>query len=184
MYDPFYLRLNKPVTKLEELKGIKMRTSALYDRFMKKLGMIPVTVKFGETFTALERGLVDGFGFSTLGPADWGWLKHCKYIIDIPFYTRQNVLILMNLDVWNSLSKEIQDKIMDITIKFEPEMVVYFKEELKKEWKRYDEMGIIKIKFSPEENKKYYDAAYEAEWADLEKKVPDLVPTLKRLTGN
>jgi hypothetical protein len=45
-------------------------------------------------------------------------------------------------------------------------------------------MGIQRIKFSPEENKKYYDMAYEAEWEDLQKKVPALVPTLKKLTGN
>jgi len=45
-------------------------------------------------------------------------------------------------------------------------------------------MGIKRIKFSPEDTKTYLDAAYNAEWEDLEKKVPDLVPTMKRLTGN
>ena len=184
LYDPFYLRINKPIKAIDELEGVKMRTAALYDRMMKKLGIVPVTVKFGETFTALERGLVDGFGWATLGPADWGWLDHCKYIIDIPFYTRQNTLILMNLDVWNELDKKIQDKIMDITIAFEPEMEAYFKKKIAEEWKRYDEMGIVRIKFSPEDTKKFLDAAYGAEWEDLEKKVPDLVPTLKKLTGN
>ncbi|MCP4021184.1 MAG: hypothetical protein GY729_05030 [Desulfobacteraceae bacterium] len=184
LYDPFYLRVNKPVKSLEDLKGIKMRTSALYDRFMKKLEMVPVTVKFGDTFTSLERGLVDGFGFATLGPRSWGWLKNCEYIIDIPFYTRQNTLILMNLEVWNGLDKTVQNKIMDITIKFEPEMEAYFKEEIKKEWKKYDEMGIKRIKFSPAENKSYYETAYEAEWEDLSKKVPALVSDLKKLTGN
>ena len=184
LHDPFYLRVNKPVKTIEDLKGVKMRTSALYDRFMKKLGMIPVTVKFGDTFTSLERNLVQGFGFATLGPRDWGWLKNCKYIIDIPFYTRQNTLILMNLDVWNGLEKSVQDKIMDITIKFEPEMVAHFEAQIKEEWKKYDEIGIKRIKFTPAENKKYYEAAYEAEWEDLTKKVPALVPDLKRLTGN
>jgi TRAP-type C4-dicarboxylate transport system substrate-binding protein len=151
---------------------------------MKKMGIIPVSVSYGEIYTALERGLVDGFGWSTLGPADSGWLKHCKYVIDIPFYTRQNTLILMNLDVWNGLGKATQDKITMVTEKFEPEMVAYFKKKLEEEWKRYDEMGIVRIKFSPEENKKYLDMAYEAEWEDLEKKIPDLVPTLRKLTGN
>jgi TRAP-type C4-dicarboxylate transport system substrate-binding protein len=185
LYDPFYLRINKPIKTIDELKGVKMRTAALYDRFMKKLGIVPVTVKFGETYTALERGLVDGFGFATLGPRDWGWLKHCKYIIDIPFYTRQNTFMLMNLeDVWNGLTKRTQDQIMDITVKFEPEMVAYFKEKIAEEWKIYDETGIKRIKFSPEDTEKYLDAAYSAEWEDLEKKVPDLVPTLKKLTGN
>ncbi|MBW2027628.1 MAG: TRAP transporter substrate-binding protein DctP [Deltaproteobacteria bacterium] len=184
LYDPFYLRINRPVKKLDDLRGVKMRTAALYDRFMKKIGIIPVTVKFGETYTALERGLVDGFGWSTLGPADWGWLKYCKYIIDIPFYTRQNTLILMNLDVWNGLDKMTQQMIKDITVKFEPEMVAYFKKKIMEEWKRYDQMGIIRIKFSPEDTNRFLDAAYSAEWEDLEKKVPDLVRTLKRLTGN
>ena len=184
LYDPFYLRINKPIKSINDLKGIKMRTSALYDRFMKKIGIVPVTVKFGETFTALERGLVDGFGFATLGPADWGWLENCKYIIDIPFYTRQNTLILMNLGVWDGLDKAVRDKIMDITVDFEPEMVDYFKNEIAKEWERYDKLGIKKIHFSPAEEQQYLDAAYSAEWEDLEKKVPDLVPELKKLTGN
>lgn len=184
LYDPFYLWINKPVKNIDELKGVKMRTSALYDRFMKKIDIVPVTVPFGETFTALERGLVDGFGWPTLGPADFGWTDHCKYIIDIPFYTRQNTLILMNLDEWNNLAKPVQDEIMAITVKFEPEMIAYFKEQIAKEWKRYDEMGIKRIKFSPEDTQKYLDAAYGAEWEDLEKKVPDLVPTLKKLTCN
>jgi len=73
---------------------------------------------------------------------------------------------------------------MDITVKFEPEMEAYFKKQIKEEWKKYDEIGIKRIKFTPSENKKYYDAAYEAEWEDLSKKVPELVPDLKRLTGN
>jgi L-alanine-DL-glutamate epimerase-like enolase superfamily enzyme len=90
----------------------------------------------------------------------------------------------MNLDVWNGLGKATQDKITMVTEKFEPEMVAYFKKKLEEEWKRYDEMGIVRIKFSPEENKKYLDMAYEAEWEDLEKKIPDLVPTLRKLTGN
>jgi TRAP-type transport system periplasmic protein len=184
LYDPFYLRINHEIDSIDDLKGVKMRTSALYDRFMKKIGIVPVTVPFGETFTALERGLVDGFGFATLGPADWGWLENCKYIIDIPFYTRQNTLILMNLGVWNGLDPLIRKRIMTITTAFEPEMVAYFKTKIAAEWERYDKMGIQKIRFPPEEEKEYLDAAYSAEWEDLEKKVPDLVPALKELTGN
>ena len=151
---------------------------------MRIIYPIPVSVPFGETFTALERGLVDGFAWSMLGPADLGWTDHCKYIIDIPFYTRQNTLILMNLDVWNGLDSSVQKKIMDITVKFEPEMVAYFKEQIKKEWEKYDKIGIKRITFSPAETEEYLNAAYGAEWADLEKKVPDLVSTLKKVTCN
>ena len=65
LYDPFYLYVKKPVKGIDELKGLKMRTAAKYDKMMLKLGMVPVTVQFGETYTALQRGVVDGFGWST-----------------------------------------------------------------------------------------------------------------------
>lgn len=184
LYDPFYLWINRPVKGLADLKGVKMRTSALYDRFMKKIGIVPVTVPFGETFTALERGLVEGFGWPTLGPADFGWTDNVKYVIDIPFYTRQNTLILMNLAVWNGLDKTVQDRLMDITVKFEPKMVAYFKDKIVQEWKRYDKMGIQRITFSAEDTRKYLEAAYGAEWEDLAKKVPELIDDLKRVTCN
>jgi TRAP-type C4-dicarboxylate transport system substrate-binding protein len=90
----------------------------------------------------------------------------------------------MNLDTWMGLEKTIQDAIMNITAKFEPEMRAYFKKRIAEEWERYAELGIKKIEFSPEDRKKFLDIAYGAEWEDLEKKVPDLVPTLKKLTGN
>jgi TRAP-type C4-dicarboxylate transport system substrate-binding protein len=137
IYEPFYLVVRKPVSKLEDLKGLKMRTAAKYDKMMLKLGMIPVTIQMGETYTGLQRGVVDGFGFSTIGPREYGWLENCKYVIDIPFYMRQNTYILMNLDVWNKLPKEAQDKIMDITIKFEPEMKAAFEKMIQNEKKRW-----------------------------------------------
>jgi len=184
LYDPFYLRLAKPVKTLDELKGLKMRSGALYDPMMKELGMIPITIEFKETLESLNRGLVEGFGFATLGPAGWGWLDYCKYIIDIPIYTRQNTLILMNLDTWNNLPKNIQEKIMEITIEFEPQMIAHFKKKIAEEWKKYDEIGIKRITFTPAETQRYIDVAYESVWAELKTKVPNLVPDLKKLTGN
>jgi TRAP-type C4-dicarboxylate transport system substrate-binding protein len=183
LYDPFSLRVKKPVKGLEDLKGLKMRTAAKYDKMMLRLGIVPVTVQFGETYTALQRGVVDGFGWSTLGPREWGWLEYCKYVIDIPFYTRQNVFIIMNLDVWNKLSKSNQDKVMKITIEFEPEMKAYFEKAIEKEMKEWEKIGITKIKFSPEDTKKFLDAATDAFFEDIEKKVPEETKIMKKLLG-
>lgn len=182
-YDAFYLRVKKPVKGIEDLKGLKMRTAAKYDKMMTKLGMVPVTVQFGEVFTSLQRGVVDGFGWSLLGPREVGWLEHCKYLIDIPFYPRQNTLILMNLDVWNKLSKKDQDKIIDITAKYEPDMRAYFEKKLDAEFKEYDKLGITRIKFSQEDTKKYLDASVTAMWEDLDKKVPEIAKEMKKRMG-
>jgi len=184
LYDPFCLRVNKAVKGLGDLKGLKMRTAAKYDKMMLKLGIVPVTIQFGEVYTALQRGVVEGFGWSVLGPRDWGWLEYCKYLIDIPFYTRQNTLIVMNLDIWNKLSKKDQDKLMDLTIKFEPDMKAYFDKKLDNELNvEYPKIGITKIKFSPEDTKKFLDASVTAMWEDVEKKVPEQAKTIKKIMG-
>ena len=183
LYDPFYLRVNKPIKGLADLKGMKLRTAAKYDKMMLKLGIVPVTVQMGETYTALQRGVVEGFGWSVQGPRENGWLEYCKYVIDIPFYMRQNVFILMNLDVWKKISKNDQDKILDISIKFEPEMKAYFEKALEKEFKEWEKLGVKWIKFSPGDTKVFLDTASSAFWEDLEKKSPEGAKNMKRLLG-
>jgi TRAP-type transport system periplasmic protein len=183
LYDPFYLYVRKPITKLDDLKGMKLRTAAKYDKFMKALGIVPVTVEFGETYTALQRGAVEGFGWPTIGPREWGWLDNVKYVIDIPFYARQNTLIVMNLDVWKKLPKDAQDKLLKYTVKFENDMKAYFVKEIMNERAAMEKMGVKRIKLSPEETKKYMELADSVFLEDLNKKMPDEVKVLKNLLG-
>ncbi|MFH1102431.1 MAG: TRAP transporter substrate-binding protein DctP [Pseudomonadota bacterium] len=183
LYDPFYLYVKKPVKGLADLKGLKMRTASKYDKMMLKLGMVPVTVQFGETYTALQRGVVDGFGWPTIGPKEWGWLEYCKYVIDIPFYSRQNTLMLMNLDTWNKLGKPVQDKLVEISTKFETEMKAYFEKSIESEKTEMTKIGVQRIKFSNEETKNYIDTANNAFLEDLEKKAPEQTKILKTLLG-
>jgi TRAP-type C4-dicarboxylate transport system substrate-binding protein len=183
LYDPFYLYVKKPVKGVEELKGLKMRTAAKYDKMMLKLGMVPVTVQFGETYTALQRGVVDGFGWPTIGPKEWGWLEFSKCAIDIPFYSRQNTFMLMNLDTWNKLSKPAQEKLVAISAKFEPEMQAYFEKQIENEKKEMEKLGVQRIKFSDADTKKFLAAANDAFWEDLEKKAPEDTKALKKLLG-
>ncbi|MBW2022528.1 MAG: TRAP transporter substrate-binding protein DctP [Deltaproteobacteria bacterium] len=183
LYDPFYLYVNKPVKGLSDLKGVRMRTAAKYDKMMKKLGIVPITVQFGETYTALQRGLVDGFGWPTLGPRRWGWVDFCKYVIDIPFYSRQNTFMIFNLNTWNSLPADAKKMIEDVTLKFEPNMKIFFEKKIAEEKQSMAKIGVKRIKFSPADTKLFLKAASDAVWEELEEKVPDQVPILKKLMG-
>jgi TRAP-type C4-dicarboxylate transport system substrate-binding protein len=89
----------------------------------------------------------------------------------------------VNLDVWNKLPKMVQDKLLDITIKYEPEMKAYFEKEIDKDKKEMEKLGVKRIKFSAVDTKKYVDTANDAFLEDLEKKVPDEVKTLRKLMG-
>ncbi len=180
----FYLWANKKAEKLSDLKGLKMRTGSLYDRFMRALGKVPVTMNSPEVHTALERGVVDGFGWPNMGPRQRGWIKKAKYVIDLPFFGASNVVALMNLDKWKGLSKATQDKIVAISAGYEPSMVAHFKSGAAAEWKKLDAAGVVRYKFSDAVNKQYLNMAYDLEWKNLAKKVPNDVATLRRITGN
>jgi TRAP-type C4-dicarboxylate transport system substrate-binding protein len=181
LHGPFYLWLRDPVKTPRDLKGRKLRTTVLYDRFMKALETVPVTISPSETYTALERGTVEGAGWPLLGVRQLGWIEICKYVIDHPFYN-QNCTILMNLDIWNGLSESLQEKVKSITAWFEPYMVGYFDRAMEVEWKELENAGLKRIHFSSSDAKFYLDTAYEVEWKALEEKVPDLVPVLRKLT--
>ena len=183
-YDRFYLWIKKPIKNPDDLKGLKMRSNITYDRFMRALGVTPVTIQPSEVYTALERGVVDGIGFPLVGARDFGWTQVVKFIIDHPFYTVDNA-ILMNLNAWNKLPKSAQDRIEEITVKYEPEMVAACERLRQEEWGALAKEGVKRITFSPEEAERYVSTAYRARWEDVAEKVPkDLLPKLKQMTGN
>lgn len=179
----FYLWTSKPVSRLEDLRGMKMRTGAHFDRFMKRMGMVPVTVMTPDVYTALERGTVDGFGWPLMGPRETGWTDTCKYIIDHPFHGAMNAVILMNLSAWNNLPKDVQSKLISLTADYETDVVEHFKEVYEKEWKMLEEAGVKRVYFPQEDAQKYLDTIHSVDWEILNEKVPSLVPELKRITG-
>jgi TRAP-type C4-dicarboxylate transport system substrate-binding protein len=183
-YGGFYMWTKKKPEKLADLKGLKMRTGALYDKMMRELGMIPVTINQPETYTALEGGTVDGLAWPVFGVRSIGWTRHVKYVIDLPFYGTSNVIALMNLDKWKKLPGDVQKAILDATVDFEPGMVKYFQDEEQKEWKELDKV-VARVRFSEPENRKYLDTAYEVEWAAIGKRVsPEVLARLRKLSGN
>lgn len=102
-----FVSTKKPIASVADLAGLKVRTtdSPIEVAVAKALKMNPAPVAWGETYTALQQGTVDGEGntFSLLNDA-----KHTevlKYAMDSGHNYGMHVL-LMNLDKWNSLTDE------------------------------------------------------------------------------
>jgi TRAP-type C4-dicarboxylate transport system substrate-binding protein len=180
---PFYLWAKKEPKSLADLRGLKMRSGVLYDRMMREFGMVPVTINAPEVYTALQSGIVDGFGWPVTGPLKRGWLDTVKNVVDIPFFGASNVVILMNLDKWKALPQATQEALTRLTAEFEPRMVKHFNDENEAEWKAIGDK-VKKVRFSADENKRYLDVAYDVEWKALQERAPDAVAKLRSLTGN
>jgi TRAP-type C4-dicarboxylate transport system substrate-binding protein len=183
VYGSFYLWTKKDVATPADLSGLKLRVGPMYIYFMKKLNVSTVSIKPTDVYTALERGTVDGFAWPMLGARELGWTDSCKFLVDHAFYG-MDTTILFNLDVWNKLPASLQAQLVEFTAAFEKDMVAFFQKAEAGERKRLQEAGIKFIKFSKANEQDYLNRAYDAYWEVLEEKVPDLIPDLKRVTGN
>src|SRR4029078_4260456 len=62
---PFHIYLNKKIDKAD-FSGLKVRVTPIYRDIVLALGGTPITTAPGEVYTALERGLLDRYGWAEL----------------------------------------------------------------------------------------------------------------------
>ncbi|MGA9892482.1 MAG: TRAP transporter substrate-binding protein DctP, partial [Xanthobacteraceae bacterium] len=102
--NPFHLYLNKLITS-PDLTGFKLRITPVYRDFFQALGATVVQTAPGELYTALDRGVVDGYGWPITGVFDLGWNEKTKYRVDPGFYSAE-VSILVNKAAWDKLDDQ------------------------------------------------------------------------------
>ena len=93
---PFHVYLTRRIDK-PDLAGLKIRITPVYRDFFQALNANVITTPPGEVYTALERGVVDGYGWPIGGIFDLNWQQHTKFRVDPGFYNAE-VSIIMNLD--------------------------------------------------------------------------------------
>jgi len=174
------LFLNKPISKVSDLKGMKVRCSPTHTAFLKKVGAQPVVIPPPDVYTALERGVVDGFIWVAGLIRDWGWNKVVKYRVEPGFYTANNV-VLINKKVWDGLPANLKKILQDSEIEAEKYAWERAKKHLAKENALMDKGGMKVIKLSPTEGKKLRKIAYDALWGIIIKKSGDEGRKLKEM---
>ena len=107
---PFHIYLNKKTDKID-FTGLKIRVTPVYKDIVEALGGTAITTAPGEVYTALERGVVDGYGWPVTGIFDLGWEKVTKFRLEPAFYSVE-VNVLVNLDTWKSLN-DAQRKVLN-----------------------------------------------------------------------
>jgi TRAP-type C4-dicarboxylate transport system substrate-binding protein len=176
---PFHLYLTKKIDKMD-LSGLRIRVTPIYRPFFTALGANVVQTAPGEVYTALERGVVDGYGWPIQGVFDLGWQRVTKFRVDPGFYNSSSE-ILVNLDVWKKLTaaqKQALEKGRDwLEDNFAPQMIANNAVEAK----RQNEAGIQTIAFTGEDAKKYLKLADDSAWDAIVKANPETGPRLRQL---
>jgi TRAP-type C4-dicarboxylate transport system substrate-binding protein len=177
---PFQLYTVKKVTSVDQLKGLKIRTSPMYVDFLKALGATPISTSPGDVYQALERGVVDGFMWPLFSIRGYGWHEVSKYVVGPPFYKVSHPL-LMNAKKWDGLPKHIQEVLME-ALRLEVIAIdARTTEEIETEYVELKKAGMEIIEFSPADTKKYLDMAYDEGWKGQLKMEQDYTNKLRKL---
>jgi TRAP-type C4-dicarboxylate transport system substrate-binding protein len=109
-----YFHTKKPVRKLEDLKGMKIRCAGgAVVELVKALGAVPVVMPVSDVYDALSKGVMEGVVIN------WAAVGQFKFY-EVVEYTTVNRMtsvssvgfISMNKSKWNSLPPDVQ-KIID-----------------------------------------------------------------------
>ena len=174
----YQLLLKKKLDKAD-LTGLKIRTSPFYDPMVKGLGGAPVRTSQGEIYSALEKGVVDGATWTSFGMTDYKMHEVVKYIVK-PRFGEVVSPVLVNLNSWNRLSKDLQDLLTEIEIEIEEKYRTAMIATVENEDKELQKLGMEFLTLPPKEAEKFLSTFYERSWEELVlKRDPEFGPRLK-----
>ena len=115
-----FYTIDKPIENPNDLEGLKIRVmeSQTAIDMVKSFGGSPTPISWGELYTALQQGVVDG---AENNPPSFYLSRHyevCKYYI-IDEHTVLPDVVLMSTHLWNDLSNQEQEwiqKAMDLSV--------------------------------------------------------------------
>jgi TRAP-type C4-dicarboxylate transport system substrate-binding protein len=168
--NPFHIYLTKPISKVD-LTGLKLRITPVYRDFFQSLGATVVQTAPGEVYTALERGVVDGYGWPITGIFDLGWHEKTKYRVDPGFYSAE-VSIVINKSTWDKLNPAQKKVIADAAAWIEAQASETVKEN-EADIAKQKAAGIQVIEFKGAEGADFRKKAYDAGWAGVLKQSPE-----------
>jgi TRAP-type transport system periplasmic protein len=177
-FTPFHLYVNKKIDK-PDLTGLKIRITPVYRDFFQAMGASVMTTAPGEVYTALERGVIDGYGWPIHALFDLNWHEKTKFRVDPGFYNAE-VSIIMNLDKYKALPAKARQFLDEQALAYEKQND-FWKSYNQNEAKRQAQAGIQTITFDPATTKAYVEKAKEIGWASAIKASPQYGPQLRKV---
>lgn len=174
-----HLYTNRPANAADAEKpmaGLTLRSVPIFTPFFEALGARVVSMPPGEVYTALERNVVQGYGWPRWGVKDMGWLPVTKFRYG-PGFFGANTPILVNLAAWNKLDDAQRKLLADMAVWLDDEWPKWRAERDIEEDKALASGSVSIVDMGPSFSKR----AHDARWAVLEKNSPQHIPHLRKL---
>jgi TRAP-type transport system periplasmic protein len=176
----FQIFLAKPVEKIDDFKGMKIRGSPTHIPFIKALGAEPVVTPPSEIYTAMERSIVAGYVQPAASIRTMGLLPVTKYMLRPGFY-QPVTFVLVNLDFWKKMPDHLKDLITENMKKAEIMAMDNIKVRLQTEFAEFEKAGVKFIQLPPDDAAKFSKMAEDAMMEVVLKKAPEEGKKLKEL---
>ncbi len=98
----------KPLIEVEDLEGMKLRGGGGWSKLFNELGAVSVSVSGAEAYQALDRGTIDGSMYSIPLIKSYKLHEVAGHVTLADMGQSLAYGIGINLDMWNSMSPEMQ----------------------------------------------------------------------------
>lgn len=178
----YNLYTKNEIKTLADFNGLTIRATPAYQAFVEALGSGVVNTPPGEAYQALERNVIQGYGWPSVGVKDFGWQEVSKYIVQPAFYN-VDVCIMMSDKAWNKLSENQQNAIMEAGLEIEAASKEYYVQAIAEENGVLESEGMVELHLSEDVAKAYYDLAYDKGWESAIKADPENATKLQELSN-
>jgi len=138
-----FYTIDKPILTPEDLKGLKIRVmkSNTAVNMVRRLGGSPTPISWGELYTALQGGVVDG---AENNPPSFYTSHHyevCKHY-SINEHTSVPDVLLISTHVWNKLSEQEQNWLQQAVDESVPVQRKYWQESVEEAMEAVKKAGV------------------------------------------
>lgn len=179
----FYLYLTEAPKLTDEglpdLRGLKLRSSSAYKDWFEAMGATNVMMAPPETFSAFERGMVNGLAATAINFRDVGVTKFIKARVS-PSVWQIDTLIVMNAGKFEILSEAARKVLVDAAIAQEAQTMVAYRIQADEEAAEIAKSGVQLIELSADAGAKYKALAHQLVWERLARNVPENADALRR----
>ena len=166
----FHIFSKKPISRMADLKNVKIRSHSGYDPFMRAIGASPIHMKISEIYPGLERGVVQAAPFP-LAATSIGIHEVICCAMANAFWPAHTTFSYINRGKWNKLSAAAKKLMLDEQAEMERFMVPKGKELKSAEMAKLQKSGVKFISLPADEAKKWVDIANGSRWTVMKKRL-------------
>lgn len=170
---PEALISNRPLRTIEDLKGLKIRSSpGISAQVFQQLGAGPVNIPFAEVFSALDKSIVDAADAGSLSFNDQIGLhaKSKSVVLDSP----HSVAVMdfsVNQAKWNALPGDVKEIVQAATKDLMYQVLARVASDDAKVLAQASQKGLLVNRWSADDRERFRKAAFTV-WTDWSNKGP------------